>query len=423
MLSVAKGISRLARPGARKPLLNQARTLATVTDYNVAKLAATMPPGHEATVAQLETFTLPDRVTGSRGDIAMGKALVKAWRRDGILQVSMNEKQRGIFNEATAASRAFFSKPHEEKAACVDSQSYSGYIASGEEITDGIADYSEIFTVTKDLDLAEPRVRAKWPCHGPVPWPDYDMKQPMTTYMDYLGESGEKLLQLTELGLNVPSGSLTNLTDDGWHHMRVLSRFPPTHKTNGKGKKGRGIGSHTDYGLLVIAAQDDVGGLFIRPPYDGENFANWEKSSAGLKEDGEGWHYVPPVPNVFTVFPGDIMQYITNSYLPSTPHKVGLNTRDRFAFAYFHEPSFQAVAKPLPGYDAGQSPREGIHYGTHFTNMFLRNYPERITTKRMNAENRLALLQKDELRSVDSKRPNMDRVVPNVIKEAGQTFL
>ena len=31
-------------------------------------------------------------------------------------------------------------------------------------------------------------------------------------------------------------------------------------KTNGKGKEGRGIGSHTDYGLLVLAAADDVGG-------------------------------------------------------------------------------------------------------------------------------------------------------------------
>ncbi|KAK2014486.1 2OG-Fe(II) oxygenase [Colletotrichum eremochloae] len=422
MSSVTKLLSKVARQGARKPSLNQARTLASVTDYNVAKLGATMPPGHKATVAQLETFTLPDRVTGSKGDIAMGKALVEAWRRDGILQVSMNDNQRAIFNDATKASKEFFAKPHAEKAACVDSQSYSGYIASGEEITDGIADYSEIFTVTKDLDMAEPRVRAKWPCHGPVPWPDYEMKQPMTTYMDYLGESGEKLLQLTELGLNVPSGSLTNLTDDGWHHMRIL-RFPPTHNTNGKGKEGRGIGSHTDYGLLVIAAQDDVGGLFIRPPYDGEKFANWEKSSAGLKEEDEGWHYVPPVPNVFTVFPGDIMQYMTNSYLPSTPHKVGLNTRDRFAFAYFHEPSFQAVAKPLPGYDTGQSPREGIHYGTHFTNMFLRNYPERITTKRMHAENRLVLLQKDELRSMGSKGMNADGVVPSASKQSELAIL
>ncbi|KAF4890371.1 2-oxoglutarate-dependent ethylene/succinate-forming enzyme [Colletotrichum fructicola] len=416
MSAISKTLSKLAR-GARKPAaLTQSRPLATVQDNNLAKMAATMPPGHKATVAQLETFTLPERVTGSKGDIAMGKALVDAWRRDGILQVSMNDKQQAIFNEATASSKAFFAKPPAEKAACVDSQSYAGYIASGEEITDGIADYSEIFTVTKDLDLAEPRVRAKWPCHGPAPWPDYEMKQPMTTYMEYLGESGEKLLQLTELGLNVPAGSLTNLTADGWHHMRIL-RFPPTHNTNGKGKEGRGIGSHTDYGLLVIAAQDDVGGLFIRPPYDGEHYANWEKSAAGMKEDDEKWHYVPPVPNVFTVFPGDIMQYITNSYLPSTPHKVGLNTRDRFAFAYFHEPSFQAVAKPLPGYDVGQFPKEGIHYGTHFTNMFLRNYPERITTKRMMAENRLAKLQDKELRTLPPKK---ETYIPSVGRQSQQ---
>lgn len=85
---------------------------------------------------------------------------------------------------------------------------------------------------------------------------------------------------------------------------KSTSRFPPTNKTNGKGKAGRGIGSHTDYGLLVIAAQDDVGGLFIRPPYQGENYANWEKSAAGMKEDDEGWVYVPPVADTFTVFPG-----------------------------------------------------------------------------------------------------------------------
>ncbi|KAK1973800.1 hypothetical protein LZ30DRAFT_755059 [Colletotrichum cereale] len=316
-------LARAARRGARKPSLSQARTLASFTEYDRAKMASTMPPGHKATVAQLETFTLPDCVTGSKGDLAMGKALVDAWRRDGILQVSMNEKQQAIFRKATVASKKFFAKPPEEKAACVNSQSYSGYIASGEEITDGIADYSEIFTVTKDLDLAEPRVRA----------------------------NGAKLLQLVELGLNVPAGSLTNMTDDGWHYMRIL-RFPPTYDTNGKGKEGRGIGSYTDYGLL---------------------------------------HYVPPVLNVFTVFPGDIMQYITNSYLPSTPYK--------------------AVAKPLPGYSVRQSLEEGIHYSTHFINMFVRNYPERITTKRIHAENRLALLQKDELCTISYEGLSMDIVV------------
>lgn len=41
-----------------------------------------------------------------------------------------------------------------------------------------------------------------------------------------------------------------------------MNRFPRNDATNGKGKKGRGIGSHTDYGLLVIASQDEVGGKF-----------------------------------------------------------------------------------------------------------------------------------------------------------------
>lgn len=98
-----------------------------------------------------------------------------------------------------------------------------------------------------------------------------------------------------------------------------------------------------------------------------------------------------------------MMQYMTNSFLPSTPHKVGLNTRERFAFAYFHEPSFQAVIKPLPGYNVGQEPQEGIHYGTHFTNMFLRNYPDRITTQRMQAENRYELLSKPELKTMSGQ--------------------
>lgn len=218
-------------------------------------------------------------------------------------------------------------------------------------------------------------------------------------------------------------------------------RFPHRDQTNGKGKRGRGIGSHTDYGLLVIAAQDEVGGkrcissayssfplltvsgLFVRPPHRDEYHANWESSAAGHKEDESGWVYVPPVSGVSTVFPGmridaqsnslmlyilifsfwglgDMMQYMTDNFLQSTPHKVGLNTRERFAFAYFHEPNFRSIVRPLPGFNAGQSPTEGIHYGTHFTNMCLRNYPDRTTTKNMLATgNYKELLNSAELRA------------------------
>jgi isopenicillin N synthase-like dioxygenase len=109
----------------------------------------------------------------------------------------------------------------------VDAQSYAGYIASGEEITDGIPDYSEIFTVTKDLPLDDQRVMNGWPCHGPCPWPDSDMANVIQRYMDDLAANGERMLQLIEFGLHVPPQSLTKYTGDGWHHLRMLRYASP----------------------------------------------------------------------------------------------------------------------------------------------------------------------------------------------------
>lgn len=181
-----------------------------------------MPPGSTATVGNLQTFTLPDKVSGTAYDGILAKAMIAAWRRDGILQIAMSRSHRLAYDAADASSREFFRKAPSVKRACVDERSYAGYIASGEEITNGIADYSEIFTVTKDLALSDPRVAAGWPCHGPCPWPDESMRLIMMKHMANLSKNGEILLRLIELGLGVPDGSLTRYTHDGWHHMRVL---------------------------------------------------------------------------------------------------------------------------------------------------------------------------------------------------------
>jgi isopenicillin N synthase-like dioxygenase len=337
-------------------------------------------------VTKLQTFQLPASVSGSSSDVDLGRALIQAWRSDGILQVATDPAQDAKTAAAIEASRRFFAQPLAYKARHVSDLTYSGYIASGEEVTAGEADYSEIFTVCKDLPLDDPRVAAQWPCHGPVPWPDADYERAMKAFMAGLGEIGEKLLALIALGLGLADmHALTNLTRDGWHHMRVL-RFPALSP-----QTSRGIGSHTDYGLLVIAAQDDVGGLYIRPPVEGEKRnRNWldSESAAGMYENEEPWTYVEPVPSVLTVFPGDILQFMTDGVLLSTPHKVRLNTRERYALAYFHEPNFQATARRF----ADPTSEESIHYGRHFTNMFMRCYPDRITTERILAEGRLAVL-------------------------------
>jgi len=334
-------------------------------------------------MTDLRTFHLPTSIEGTIDDQALARDMIQAWRTDGIFQVATSFVDQTLTESAFEVSRRFFAMPMASKARCISDLNYAGYVASGEEVTAGEADFSEIFTVCPDIPADDPRVRAQWPCHGPVPWPDELYRQAMVDFMGALGRIGEKLLKLTAIGLGLPDpDTLTELTRDGWHHMRVL-RFPArTEKT------ARGIGAHTDYGLLVIAAQDDVGGLYIRPPVEGEvRKRNWlpGESSAGMYENEEPWTFVKPVPKVLTVFPGDILQFMTDGYLLSTPHKVRMNTRERYALAYFHEPNFVASARPL--FDPSRDER--IHYGSHFTNMFMRCYPERITTQRIHAEGRL----------------------------------
>nr|CAG9611384.1 oxidoreductase [Frankia sp. Cj5] len=343
------------------------------------------PTQKETELNELQTFHLPEFIDGTESDRALARAMVRAWRSDGIFQIATSPAQDQKTQAAIESSKRFFRLPMKAKSQCVSELTYSGYIASGEEVTAGEADYSEIFTVCPDIALDDARVQARWPCHGPTPWPDAEYQRSMRVFMDELGRVGEKLLKLTALGLELDdTDALTRLTADGWHHMRVL-RFPALSK-----ESRRGIGAHTDYGLLVIAAQDDVGGLYIRPPVAGEKRnRNWlaNESAAGMYENEEPWTFVRPVPSVLTVFPGDILQFLTDDFLLSTPHKVRLNTRERFALAYFHEPNFAARIRPLSGVSA-----DCIHYGTHFTNMFMRSYPARITTQRILAEDRLSVL-------------------------------
>lgn len=263
-----------------------------------------MPPHHKGTLGKLQTFELPDTVTATKQHRDLAKSMIDAWRTDGIYQIKMTPAQTNLLQDCYKQSKSFFGLPASVKAKHVDDQSFAGYIASGEELTDGVVDYSEIFTITKDVPLSDPRVQRKWPCHGPCPWPNEQYKSSMNSLMNILGDAGERLLQLTALGLGLANpAALTDMTEDGWHHMRVL-RFPQVDQTNGTGKIGRGIGSHTDYGLLVIAGQDRAGGLFVRPSVEGENIRNYESSAAGLYEDDGKWVYIPPYEDVLIVFPG-----------------------------------------------------------------------------------------------------------------------
>lgn len=108
-----------------------------------------------------------------------------------------------------------------------------------------------------------------------------------------------------------------------------------------------------------------------------------------MYEGEDLWSHVEPDPGVFSVFPGDVMDFVTDGALPATPYKALLDTRERFTLLYSHAPNFQACVRPLWERPDGD---RGLHFGSHFTHACLRAYPRRATTNRIVDESRLSVL-------------------------------
>lgn len=337
-------------------------------------------------MTELQTFHLPDSVDDTESHVHMAYDMMHAWERDGAFQVAMTPGQSRKAYNAIDSGKRFFRLPMDVKSGRTSDLTYSGYAAS---------ETGESFTVCPDVALTDSRVQARWPCHGPVPWPDERYRRDLVAFLAELAAIGDKLLKFTALGLELAdTASLTDLAKDGWHHLRSL-RFPAR-----SARAALDTGARTDDGLLVLAYQDDAGGLHVRPPVEGEKRnRNWlpGESTAGRYEKEEPWLFVRPVPNVLTAYPGDMMQFITDGALLATPHKVHLNTIEQFAIVYCHEPGFNACVHPL----LDPTSTDYLHYGTHFTDIFMRANPDRSTTLRIRAEDRLAIL--DRLRQTATR--------------------
>jgi len=87
-----------------------------------------------------------------------------------------------------------------------------------------------------------------------------------------------------------------------------------------------GCGEHTDYGLITILKQDNVGGLQVLSAVDLQ------------------WVMVPPVAGAYVVNLGDMLARWTGNYFKSTIHRVvNSSNRDRYSAPYFLEPNLSST--------------------------------------------------------------------------------
>ena len=117
-------------------------------------------------------------------------------------------------------------------------------------------------------------------------------------------------------------------TDDPLAQLGMF-HYPP-HPASKDGHEVWGVIKHTDFGILTILLQDDVGGLQVET------------------KDGT-WIEVPPIPGSFVVNLGDMMEIWTNGAFKAGPHRVKVSTtKHRFSVVMFYDPGFDCVISPIP---------------------------------------------------------------------------
>ena len=184
----------------------------------------------------LRTFQIPDRVVDHVQDKALGERMVASWRKEGVFEIQLTADQAQAASIAVAHSRGFFSRPLRDKLPRISDLSYSGYTARHEASS---VLCSETFAVCQDVPLEDPRVRAGWPCHGPVPWPEDAARTAWGEFMQVADSISHGVLQLITLGLGMPMCALTALT-----RGRLASPVPYSLSQGGDGVRSDNARAH-----------------------------------------------------------------------------------------------------------------------------------------------------------------------------------
>jgi polar amino acid transport system ATP-binding protein len=210
-------------------------------------------------------------------------------------------------------------------------RAWRGYFPAGGELTSGRPDWKEGLYLGSELADDHPLVRAHTPLHGRNLFPTLPgFREAVLAYLEALTRLGHILMEGIALSLGLDATYFADrYTADPLILFRIFN-YPSRPAPGGQDVQW-GVGEHSDYGLLTILWQDDVGGLQVKTR--------------------EGWVEAPPVPQSFVCNIGDMLDRLTGGLYRSTPHRVALNTsgRDRLSMPFFFDPHFEARVRPIKG--------------------------------------------------------------------------
>lgn len=276
-------------------------------------------------------------VTGVGDAQAVASEIGQACRAYGFFYVVGHGVDEELQRRLEALSRRFFAQDLDAKRRirmARGGKAWRGYFAVGEELTSGKPDAKEGLYFGAELGEDDPRVRTGLPLHGPNLFPEAMplLRETVLAYLDALTTLGHTLMTGLALSLDLePSYFADRYTADPLILFRIF-HYPPVPARPGD-EPPWGVGEHTDYGVLTILKQDDIGGLQVKSQ--------------------NRWVDAPPVPDSFVCNIGDMLDRMTGGRYRSTPHRVrNVATRGRLSFPFFFDPNFDARILPIDLPDA-----------------------------------------------------------------------
>jgi isopenicillin N synthase-like dioxygenase len=251
------------------------------------------------------------------------KQIRNACLQNGFFYVSNHGVDLNLIQELENLALKFFDQSVDIKSKIHMKQSglhWKGFFALGEELTSGKPDNKEGIYFGEEYSLESEQVINKMAMHGPNQFPEpYNIwKTTVLKYMEELTTLGHIIMNAIALSLGLPSDFFEKqfCKPKPFTPFRIF-RYP-------QGSNNFGVGRHTDYGVLTILKQDDVGGLQVEDPITKE------------------WIDAPPVKDTFVVNIGDMLQLWTNGLYKATPHRVKASlNKDRISMPFFFDPAFE----------------------------------------------------------------------------------
>ncbi|CUF89090.1 2OG-Fe(II) oxygenase, putative [Bodo saltans] len=268
------------------------------------------------------------------------RSIREAFRTMGFMYIENHGIPQELQDQLDASSRKFFKLPLEEKMRIRMSRgglAWRGFFPVGGELTSGKPDIKEGLYCGQERSAQDPRVKARTPLFGSNLFPEKPaaLAQAVLDYMKYCEAVGQGLLIMVAISVGLhPTYFIESSCADPTCLFRVFHYPPPATLKDPKLRDRSlwGVGEHTDYGLLTLLKQDNVGGLEVK------------------RLDGQ-WVAAPPIPNTLVVNIGDMMESMSGGLFMSTPHRVlnrGGPDAMRLSFPFFFDPGFHAHVPPLP---------------------------------------------------------------------------